>query len=792
MVQETTDSPSSFSTEIQITRELKEAAFRALVTASGAGILVWYLLANLFHGLGDVVQVSLVGLAVGLAVGLGFLLAERWFGLARAAWLLGLAAANVLAVLAFRRAELVTLLALLPVLVVAVTFRWQWGAAAVAGLALLMAWLGPAAGLPPLPALPSLIVPILGGLALLVGWVYARALLSIALRSVSNYRRAREELEQLREERVQFVQTQEDFAQANRDLARMAERLAAMTHVAEEARRTKEEFVARVSHELRTPLNMVIGFSEVIMNSPQQYGESIPPALLADVDTILRNSQHLSRLVDDILDLSQVEAGRMALTKEWASLAEIIDEAVSAVKGLFDTKGLYLRQQVEEDLPPVFCDSTRVRQVIINLLGNAARFTDKGGVEIRAGLARGQVQVSVSDTGPGISPPDQLRVFQPFQQVDSVLRRHKGGTGLGLTISKQFVEMHGGKMWLESRVGQGTTFFFTLPVLSTQLVLEEAAASSPAAQPAGEAVSPAAAFPSASPGTAESARRWFNPYHQYDPRTRLANLPPTRANPRYVLVEDEDNLQRLFSRYADHVEVVGVRQVADAVAEVRRSPAQALILNAPLDLDAPDLQAQFEDLPFGTPVISCWLPGKEEAARRLGVVDYLIKPVTRHDVLAALEKVPGTPRRILVVDDEPEILRLFLRMLGTGGQAYQVLQAQNGRRALQLLRARKPDVVLLDLIMPELSGFQVLQEKSQDPAIRDIPVVIVSSQDPRGGVPGETGESMMSRTFAVTRGSGLSVHELLTCIQTVTNILVPEEQPAGRVTVETPPEKPVS
>jgi signal transduction histidine kinase/CheY-like chemotaxis protein len=791
MAQEMMDFPSSFSTDVQITRELKEAAFRSLVTLSGASILGWYLLANLFRGLGDVVQVSLVGLAVGLAVGLGFLLAERWFGLARMVWLVGLAAANVLAVLVFRRAELATLLALLPVLAMAVTFRWQWGAAAVAGLALLMAWLGPAAGLDPLPALPSLIVPLLGGLALLAGWIYARTFLSIALRSVSNYRRAREELEQLREERVHFVQTQEDFAQANRDLARMTERLAAMTHMAEEARRIKEEFVARVSHELRTPLNMVIGFSEVIMNSPKQYGESIPPALLADVDTILRNSQHLSRLVDDILDLSHVEAGRMALTKEWASLPEMIAEAVSAVKGLFDTKGLYLRLQVAPDLPPVFCDTTRVRQVIINLLGNAARFTEKGGVTIQAGLANGEVQISVADTGLGIAPPDQLRVFQPFQQVDSILRRHKGGTGLGLTISKQFVEMHGGKMWLESQPGQGTTFFFTLPVRSTQLVLDEAATAHAAGQPTEAPVSPEVQT-EAGASTAEKARRWINRYYQYDPRTRLANLPPTRSDPRYVVVEDENNLQRLITRYADHMEVVGVRHVADAVAEVRRSPAQALILNAPVDLTDPALQEQFGRLPFGTPVISCWLPGKEEAARRLGVVYYMIKPVSSQDVLSALEKVPGPPRRILVADDEPEILRLFVRMLSACDPPYQVLQAQNGRRALHLLRTRQPDVMLLDLIMPEMSGFQVLQEKTQDPTIRDIPVIIVSSQDPRGGVPGETGESVMSRSFAVTRGSGLSVHELLRCIQTVTNILVPEEPLAGRGPVETPPEKPVS
>jgi CheY-like chemotaxis protein len=183
-------------------------------------------------------------------------------------------------------------------------------------------------------------------------------------------------------------------------------------------------------------------------------------------------------------------------------------------------------------------------------------------------------------------------------------------------------------------------------------------------------------------------------------------------------------------------------------------------------------------LPFGTPVISCWLPGREEAARQLGVIDYMVKPVVRQDVLSVLKKVPGA-QKVLLVDDEPEILRLFVRMLSSSERPLTLLQAMDGHRALQLMRARKPDLVLLDLVMPQMDGFQVLKEKSQDPTIRDIPVVAVSSLNPQG-------ESNVSRVFSVTRGNGLSASELLNCVQAITGILVPEDRTADPKPVETP------
>ena len=264
--------------------------------------------------------------------------------------------------------------------------------------------------------------------------------------------------------RLEMSEMLDDLTEANLQLSRLHRLAHAMQEMAEDARRVKEEFVANVSHELRTPLNMIIGFTELVLKAPQTYGQPVPQALLADLNVVLRNSQHLSALIDDVLDLSQLEAKQMALAKEWVRLDEMLQTAAAAVRPLYALKQLALRMAVAEDLPLVYCDPIRIRQVILNLLSNAGRFTDQGGICVCARREGGAVIVSVSDTGPGIASADLPRIFQPFQQADSSIRKRHSGSGLGLSISKGFVELHDGKMWVESTLGVGTTFYFRLPV----------------------------------------------------------------------------------------------------------------------------------------------------------------------------------------------------------------------------------------------------------------------------------------------------------------------------------------
>jgi signal transduction histidine kinase/CheY-like chemotaxis protein len=584
----------------------------------------------------------------------------------------------------------------------------------------------------------------------LVGWIVIHEVINVSAWSIANYKQTRNKLNEVYDRQVALAQAQEDLCQANSELARLSTRLKALEQIAEEARQATAEFVANVSHELRTPLNMIIGYADMISRSPKVYGGHLPPSLLTDIVAILRNAQHLSSLVNDVLDLSQVEAGRMAIRRNWASLPKTITEAVTAVQGLFDTKAIYLRTEVASDLPPVYIDETRIRQVLINLLSNAGRFTDEGGVTLSCSIVENQVVVCITDTGPGIARKDQERIFEPFQQVDTSIRRQMGGSGLGLTISKQFIEMHGGKMWLESELGEGTHLYFSLP-LENPLQVPEAE-------------------------IGHSRLRAIIPDDEmgYRLRDRPSQAPPPSTAERYVIVDPEQTLQRLLARYLPNAAIEALPNVSSAIESLNHSPAQALVLNAPHS----DMvhYGTIPNLPYGTPVITCWLPGKRNAASQLGALDYLIKPVSRDKLLATLESLDGQGNTVLVVDDEEDELHLFARYLEDSGHSYSILQVTNGQRALAMLRNRKPNVMLLDLLMPGMDGFQVLQEKQRDPSIRDIPVIVVSSRDPAG-------DPILSDTFTVTQSGGISQRNLIACIHALGFLLEPSTRNASHSTV---------
>jgi signal transduction histidine kinase len=229
----------------------------------------------------------------------------------------------------------------------------------------------------------------------------------------------------------------------------------------EEASRHKSQFLANMSHELRTPLNAILGYTELILDSI--YGE--PSEKMRTVlERLQANGKHLLGLINDVLDLSKIEAGQLTLSLEDFSLKDVVHGVVSAVEPLAAEKRLAFKAEVPPDLPTCHGDGRRLWQVLLNLVGNAIKFTDKGEVAIRAEATNGAFTVAVCDTGPGIAAADQAKIFEEFQQADSSITRKKGGTGLGLSIAKRIIEMHGGRIWVESEPGKGSTFYFTLPM----------------------------------------------------------------------------------------------------------------------------------------------------------------------------------------------------------------------------------------------------------------------------------------------------------------------------------------
>ena len=277
--------------------------------------------------------------------------------------------------------------------------------------------------------------------------------------------------------------------------------------------------------------------------------------------------------------------------------------------------------------------------------------------------------------------------------------------------------------------------------------------------------------------------RWINPDQPYVERTRRSMAPALKLSPRFVLLERGNSLLRRFRKYAGGAEIVAVRNIAEAKRELSSSPAKALIVNAPTLADFHITPGDLSELPYQTPVITCWVPAEDEAARQMGVVRYLVKPITREALLSALAGLGEDVSNVLLVDDEPDIVRLLSRYMASARRAstqpYRVLRANDGQRALELLRERRPDVVLLDLMLPGVDGFQVLREKNADPAIRDIPVIVISSRDP-------VGEPVVSNALTVMREGGLSVRDLAACVEAISSVLTPSSQSGGQA----PPENP--
>jgi signal transduction histidine kinase/DNA-binding response OmpR family regulator len=519
-------------------------------------------------------------------------------------------------------------------------------------------------------------------LAALTSWLGSQRLFLALDWALSMTREAQKNAEEARKHRAEVQRVLKGLDEAYVRLERTNEALALAQESAAEAYGFKTEFVANVSHELRTPLNLIVGFSEMMATAPESYGgASLPSEYRGDVMAIYRNARHLSDLIDDVLDLSRIEAGRMPLIKEEVDLGEVVCETADMVRGLAEARGLRLEVDVPDDLPRLRLDRTRIRQVLLNLLTNATRFTDEGWIRAQLRVRGEEASVTVEDSGRGISPERINRAFEAFSQLED--GRAREGSGLGLAVSKRFVELHGGRMWIESEVGHGTTvgFAFPLPKDGKEVPLSRLIGAS---TPSGYG-----------------------------------------GQPLVLTLHDDPRAISLLQRYVEGYQFVAVETVGEARELIRETHPSAVIVNSAWTGRQP-VTAQELNLPPTIPLLTCPLPSMRRLGVLLGAADYLPKPVTQEDLQQVLSRLPRPLKTVLVVDDNPHVVRLFSRMLRANDASLRILEAFSGKEGLEIARAERPDVVLLDLVMPEVDGYAFLAEVANDETLANVQVVIVS------------------------------------------------------------------
>ena len=442
----------------------------------------------------------------------------------------------------------------------------------------------------------------------------------------------------------------------------------------------KSQFLANMSHELRTPLNSIIGFSRVILKG---IDGAVSDMQQQDLTAIYNSGQHLLGLINDILDLARIEAGKMELNFEEVHLADMTTSVMSTAKGLVKEKPIQLLQRIPTTMPSVRGDTMRVRQVLLNLISNASKFTDEGSITVEALVQKGptgkiEALINVIDTGPGISIEDQKKLFQAFSQVDGSATRKSGGSGLGLSICANLVQLHGGRIGIQSGAGKGSTFWFTLPL-----------------------------------------------YHQPQ-----QEIPEGRKV--VLAIDDDPQVIGLYERYLNPqgYYVVPLTDPAKAREEILKIKPFAITLDIMMpNKDGWSVLTDLKSDPATKdyPVIICSIMEQADKGFSLGAADYLVKPILEEDLVCALDRLnkDGTIHEVLVIDDDPNDLRLIEKILDQHGR-YKPILAEGGRKGWEAIITKTPHAIILDLFMPEMDGFTILEKLRENSVLRDIPVLVVS------------------------------------------------------------------
>jgi PAS domain S-box-containing protein len=467
--------------------------------------------------------------------------------------------------------------------------------------------------------------------------------------------------------------------------------------VAEVTNLAKSQFLANMSHELRTPLNAIIGYSEMSIEEITDLGI---PSLVPDIQKIHGAGQHLLGLINNILDLSKVEAGKVELFLETFEIAPLLAEIAATLRPLVMKNHNTLVVNCPPDTGSMHADITKLRQSLFNLLGNASKFTENGTITL--GVEReptGWLAFWVADTGIGMTLDQQAKLFQSFTQADASTTRKYGGTGLGLVITQQFCQIMGGEIEVTSTAGTGTTFTIRLPDPVQALPTEPASQSG----------------------------------HQQPNISTTLSTSIVGAST-ILTIDDDANARDLMQRFLirSGYNAIAAASGAEGLRLAKAHLPAAILLDVKMpDLDGWGVLSRLKSDPdlANIPVMMVTIEGDRALSTTLGAVDYLVKPVDYDRLMTLLEpyQTNSAPTSVMVVEDNPENREMICRQLTKAG--WRVLAAQHGIEALALMQTEEPGVILLDLMMPEMDGFEFLRQLRQHPQWRSLPVIVLTAKD---------------------------------------------------------------
>lgn len=673
--------------------------------------------------LGSIWSISLTIAAISL---ISLLLLRHFPFIVQLGWMITMLWLLALVAHIFRQPEALLFFPLFPLLAI---LTLGWGAAVLLQILLVIAtiWLCADSGSNLLTINYAGMVIFSSAVALGIGGIVLHTIHYLIEWYIYSYARARTKVREAQQHRAQLYQLFQDLDRAYYRLDRANAQLVAARSAAEAVERFKTEFVTNVSHELRTPLNLIVGFTEMMTTSPESYdGVQLPGPYRSDINTVNRSAQHLLELVDDVLDLARIETGRLSLTRERVNLEWLLNDTVNIVRDYITAKGLELQLHIHDDIPDLWLDRLRIRQVLLNLLVNAARHTAQGFIRVELQKVDDEVMIRIRDSGHGIAKEDVERIWEEFRSTEQPYSEWHSGTGLGLPISRKFVELHHGRIGVESTLGQGTTFWISLPCVQL-----------------------AEAEPTKDDSLATDRGRTS----RYQPLVRLGS--PERI---LVVVHEDEHIAMLLRRYLGGFQVLRTAAVAEAVQLCEEVRAIGLIL---------DSMAEMPNLPSDLLVIQLPLPSLRVAAKTMGVTSLLVKPVSRNELFRAIDQLPHSPQHVLIVDDDPDIVRLFRRMLYAYPTIKTCITAHNGEEALQLMHRAKPDLVLLDLVMPKVDGESFLHQMSKFPDFATLPVILISAKGQDHYRPNVSGP------ICISKANGLELGDIVRALDALLNAFTP-------------------